>query len=99
MKRASEIVKDKISYCCSKGILMTDIDLDQLYAIKVILDKETPKKPNDTEKIKERFYYNEDSFGYEDVIYGTCPRCGKRLSEYYRYCSQCGQRLDWNDSE
>lgn len=99
MKRASEIVKDKISYCCSKGILMTDIDLDQLYAIKVILDKETPLKVTDIEKIKERVYLNEDSFCYEDIIEGKCPSCGKHLNEYYRYCSQCGQRLDWSDSE
>ena len=73
MKRALEIVKDKISYCCSKGLLMTDIDLDQLYAIKVILDKETPKKP----------YYEGDGYADGVMVYDVarCPNCDNVFEE------------------
>lgn len=24
-----------------------------------------------------------------------CPNCGKWLSQNYKYCSYCGQKLDW----
>lgn len=88
MKRAIDIVKNKISYCYSKGILMTDIDLDQLFIIKAALDKETPIKVTDI---------------HVDEFY--CPKCHSEIShdkynsEHPKYCEECGQRLDWSDSE
>lgn len=37
-------------------------------------------------------------FGAEfKEIYTACPRCGVKLNELNRskYCSNCGQKLDW----
>ena len=36
-----------------------------------------------------------------DIIYDTwiCPRCHKRFEldyDDYRYCPECGQKIDWN---
>ena len=34
------------------------------------------------------------------ACFSLCPRCGKCLDrEYMRYCSLCGQRLDWRSLE
>ena len=67
--------------------------------LQELVNKETPMKPNDVYETKERVYYNEDSFKYEKILNGNCPRCNKELNEFYDYCIQCGQRLDWSDSE
>lgn len=29
--------------------------------------------------------------------YGTCPGCGEVAVEYFKYCPDCGQKLDWED--
>jgi hypothetical protein len=28
---------------------------------------------------------------------GDCPMCGGLVAEWGKYCSHCGQRLDWGD--
>lgn len=47
-------------------------------------EKQTPKKPDFT----------------EDKKFALCPCCnGKGLLDKQKYCDNCGQKLDWSDSD
>lgn len=52
------------------------------------LEKQIPKKPLDIE-------------GDYTALYGGCPNCKNIVcdNEDYRFCNECGQALDWGDSE
>ena len=56
-----------------------------------IVEKQTPKKPNNI-KIITNFpgkYY---------TTQGDCPMCGEEgLYKLQNYCHKCGQKLDWGD--
>jgi hypothetical protein len=62
---------------------------DHLLAIKA-LEKQVAKNPIE---IKERHNFS------GDVIYkdGYCPDCKNEISSSYRFCTLCGQKLDWSD--
>lgn len=48
------------------------------------LEKQIPKKPDFT----------------EDKKFALCPCCnGKGLLDKQKYCDNCGQKLDWSDSD
>lgn len=49
------------------------------------LEKQIPKKP------KER-----DCIGFNTLV---CPVCKGALYLYEPYCDNCGQKLDWSDSD
>ena len=67
--------------------------------LQELVDKETPMKPIDKYTEKVRDYLNEDSFIYVNFETGYCPNCNEEVNENYTYCNNCGQRLDWSDSE
>lgn len=89
-------VKRVISYiksCRDAGIDVTiTIDKKRSHLVLNALEKQIPMKPE----------YEGD--GYDDsgnLIYDTwiCPRCHKRFEldyDDYRYCPECGQKIDWN---
>ena len=49
------------------------------------LEKQIPKKP-----IEQRYVNNE--------LIGHCPSC-QLIAYWQRYCSNCGQKLDWSEEE
>lgn len=55
------------------------------------LEKQIPMKPLE---IKERHNFS------GDVIYkdGYCPDCKNEITSSYRFCTLCGQKLDWSDN-
>lgn len=56
--------------------------------LQELVDKETPKKPAQHihSKTKEVYY--------------ECRGCGiAGITKAHNYCSECGQKLDWSDSE
>lgn len=61
-----------------------DTDKKALNILKELVDKATPKKFNHIT---------------EGSVY--CPNCDKMLdkmySRHYKYCPECGQKLDWGD--
>ncbi len=67
---------------------------DLLPIIGGLLRKETSEKP---------YVVDEDSkqYGVEYEFY--CPVCDKRIDDVYydryKYCPECGQKLDWSDVE
>ena len=52
------------------------------------LEKQIPKKLLDIE-------------GDYTALYGSCPNCKNIVcdNEDYRFCNECGQALDWGESE
>ena len=60
--------------------------VEQLEIAINALEKQIPKKP------KEIIVIDRKSF--------ACPRCNEILHSYLQsYCADCGQALDWSDSE
>lgn len=59
------------------------------------LEKQIPEMPN----------YEGDGYADGFLVYDTwiCPRCGRYYeddcNDDYRYCPQCGQRIDWSSLE
>jgi hypothetical protein len=31
--------------------------------------------------------------------YGTCPNCGHEIKEDYKFCNECGTKLEWKEDE
>lgn len=68
---------------------------DDIDTLGELVEKETPAVPS----------YEGD--GYDEngnMIYDTwfCPNCDERYEvEYqkYKYCPECGQRIDWSEEE
>jgi hypothetical protein len=57
--------------------------------LKVLLDKQIPKKPN-IHGFREGREVNTVSY--------TCPICNKHIGRE-NFCKHCGQALDWSDTE
>lgn len=67
--------------------------------ISELLD--TGLTPEQITEMKER---NEDRFviirGYNQIIgckIGECPKCRTMARDYMNFCSECGQRLNWEE--
>lgn len=108
MNNIRKIIADKIAKLKDKRVNdYADGFNDGLFeAFKVFLEvtdelvnKETPMKPIDKYTEKVRDYLNEDSFVYVNFETGYCPNCNEEVNEYYIYCNNCGQRLDWGNYE
>ena len=58
------------------------------------LEKQRMKTPN----------YESDGYWNGELVYDTwiCPCCGKAYEvdyDNYKYCRECGQAIDWGDTE
>lgn len=61
--------------------------VDEMIDIKELVERATPMQPE----------FNHDEDTYE------CPCCGKTYETYYdgylrKFCSECGQALDWSEN-
>ncbi len=52
------------------------------------LKKQTPKKTT-----KRQYVPN------GTLVYGHCPNCDCFTKNFFKYCHNCGQALDWSDEE
>lgn len=93
--KALEIINEKIKYCQTKGLLVTDISFNELEVIKVALEKSNAKNTA-IRAVDVWSTWDEDN----DYLIGTCPICknvDKVTSSWYsdieRRCSSCGQKL------
>lgn len=50
------------------------------------IKKQIQMKPNDKCNVP-----------YTNVVYGTCPSCGLGVDLYMKFCSVCGQAIDWSE--
>lgn len=44
-------------------------------------------------------YTPEKPLYYKDLRINFCPRCHSVITNNNRYCSWCGQAIDWRDNE
>lgn len=82
-KEALEILQEEHDYCQEPFYVIAALQM----AIKA-LEKQIPKKPFNIE-------------GDYTASYGNCPNCENIVcdNEDYKYCNECGQSLDWSDTE
>lgn len=67
------------------GDYMCETDTEsKAKAIVEALEKQILKKPK---KILRAFEYR----------FGDCPNCNKSSDVNYKYCKNCGQKLEWNE--
>ena len=52
------------------------------------LEKQIPKKPNDKFNVP-----------YDILACGICPSCGRGVHSDMKFCSECGQAIDWGEGE
>ena len=55
--------------------------------VKIALEKQIQKKVTSKR--------NEDYDYLKNVLIGQCSSCNWTVLHYERYCSHCGQKLDW----
>lgn len=55
------------------------------------LEKQIPKRPN-------KIGYPIDS-DTDPLVYGYCPCCNTHRDSSKGFCDNCGQSLDWSDTE
>ena len=60
-------------------------------AVIIALENMQPERP-----IKKRYV---DYEGLKNILIGKCPSCKWNVACYDRYCSNCGQRLDWDTTK
>ena len=71
-----------------KNYVACEVDMEALKVAKEALEKQIPKKIN-----------SDNGFG------GRCPVCGYYIvksifsSKCHKYCSECGQAIDWEVNE
>lgn len=56
------------------------------------MKKQIPKKPT----------YEADGYADGELVYDirVCPNCGKHFEvDYYDFCPDCGQAIDWSEEE
>ena len=49
-----------------------------------VLEKQIPKQVSETEVV------------YKNDLDGYCPTCSIYITSEYKYCPNCGQKLDWD---
>ena len=63
-------------------------ELEEIEVLQELIDKATPNKPI------ERHYEDE---GEPEYIKVCCPAgCKVQVGNYYNFCPECGQALDWS---
>ena len=66
-----------------------DIDL-----ITSIVEKEIPKKPES----ESESFVGEDNVKITVTVF-FCPNCRDRIGHRDNYCTNCGQRIDWEEQQ
>ena len=76
------------------GLVMVDLETRQK-AIKA-LEKQIPRKVNNLSEI-----YLDFGVGKKIKVgaYGNCPNCNYNIDIVSKYCTRCGQKLDWREEE
>ena len=93
-KREKDIIAS-----CYKGLRRTIEELPQYWPDNVVED--TGLIPEHIRELKERDTAKAAIItGYSRAIgckVGECPKCGAMTRDYWTFCSECGQRIKWED--
>ena len=60
------------------------------------LEKQIPRKVNNLSEI-----YLDFGVGKKTKVgaYGNCPNCNYNIDIVSKYCTRCGQKLDWSEED
>lgn len=76
-----------------------DVDNQELHKmIDVALEKQIPKKPT-PQIVKGGKRLIGNGWWCKGTTVYKCPCCNSWITQSYKYCIDCGQALDWSDSE
>lgn len=83
-KKEIEMMKERYEFAKENYLEEAPEYVEALRMSVEALEKQIPKKP-----IEQRYVNNE--------LIGYCPSCQLRwdVAHWQRYCSNCGQKLDW----
>ena len=81
------LAKNSIEY----GKARDDHDID---LIASIVEKEIPKKPES----ESESFVGEDNVKITVTVF-FCPNCRDRIGHRDNYCTNCGQRIDWEEQQ
>ena len=65
------------------------------------VDKQKPKAPKDSLKIKPVIDENGSYVDADVTVYLLCPNCGEMVGideNVYKFCHECGQAIQWNEN-
>lgn len=80
-----------IKYACNwngSGQYTSDEFTEAKRIVCEATEKQTPKKTT------KRAYTPNGT-----LVYGHCPDCDLFTKNFFKYCGNCGQALDWSDAE
>lgn len=83
IKSIEDVLNSDYHYDESLGYQLTSDDFEWLEEAKGALEKQIPKKPICRK-------YTDDT---------RCPVCNTFVLIHNKYCIECGQALDWSDTE
>lgn len=91
LKRGTTIPDEDVSY--DEICEAFEVGIAALDAGIAALEKQTAKRPAD---IKKMIFAGSDRPRY---AYGNCPCCNNYVDtdDNFKYCADCGQKLDWED--
>ena len=92
-----EILNTTLNYDESIDYELTSCDFDWLETAKKALEKQIPKKPL-TIKHDEDIKIGSATWKAGVPIY-KCPDCNGFVSRSSNYCPDCGQEIDWSETE
>ena len=98
-QKALEILMSKNIKLC----IYNDVDFEQqpslfdlyhseLFALQELVNKETPKK------IDINIFVEFNGHDFENHKTGICD-CGNEISDDFKYCPFCGQKIDWGEDD
>ena len=61
-----------------------------------INDRRTKYAFDNTDLVKIR---EEKPYGLDWKTYPECPNCNFPLTFHYKHCPECGQKIDWRDTD
>ena len=83
------------------GLELSKQDKENITILQELVDKETPMKVGKIQPV----VLEEDIKNYGNARFNLCPKCKRivypfHISDYskIKYCENCGQKLDWSDS-
>ena len=74
--------------CILNNNQFTKADKKAMYLAINAINKQIPIKP-----------VSQMKFGKYGTVIGLCPTCGCGNNSEYPYCGECGQALEWGDTE
>ena len=96
-KRIDKLIYGEIQKIATEHGIDTKIVLNEK-AIVSALEKQIPKKPTPHKVEIDKIRIGNGSWCKGTTLY-KCPNCEEFTSRISKHCNNCGQALDWSDTE